>query len=140
MVVAGVERADVHGCRDERAGTGTDGDGSTAPANTRVSLAARDSRWWSLRPGVGQGDRGSRRYRVRLEHVPQKWEPVLRKRTCSNKELEQDDDSKKSHPALGFANVRIWQILLQKSFCTRHQNLFWLYRRFTCKDVGDLIA
>src|SRR6516162_8026801 len=22
-----------------------------------------------------------------LEHVPQKWEPVLRKRTCSNKEL-----------------------------------------------------
>ena len=34
---------------------------------------------------------------VRLEHVPQKWEPVLRKRTCSNKELEQDDDSKKSH-------------------------------------------
>src|SRR3974390_2180913 len=37
---------------------------------------------------------------TRLEHVPQKWEPVLRKRTCSNKELEQDDDSKKSHPAL----------------------------------------
>jgi hypothetical protein len=35
-----------------------------------------------------------------LEHVPQKWEPVLRKRTCSNKEVEQDDDSKKSHPAL----------------------------------------
>src|SRR6516164_5843134 len=66
MVVAGVERADVHGRRDERPGTGTDGDGSTAPANTRVSLAARDSRWWSLRPGVGQGDRGSRRYRVRL--------------------------------------------------------------------------
>ena len=23
-----------------------------------------------------------------LEHVPQKWEPVLRKRTCSNKELD----------------------------------------------------
>ena len=36
------------------------------PANTRVSLAARDSRWWSLRSGVGQGDRGSCRYRVRL--------------------------------------------------------------------------
>ena len=34
-----------------------------------------------------------------LEHVPQKW-PVLRKRTCSSKEVEQDDDSKKSHPAL----------------------------------------
>jgi hypothetical protein len=35
------------------------------------------------------------------EHVPQKREPVLRKRTCSNKELEQDGDSKKSHPAPG---------------------------------------
>ena len=35
-----------------------------------------------------------------LEHVPQKWEPVLRKRTCSNKVIEQDDDSKKRHPAL----------------------------------------
>jgi (1->4)-alpha-D-glucan 1-alpha-D-glucosylmutase len=35
-----------------------------------------------------------------LEHVPQKWEPVLRKRTCSNNVIEQDDDSKKSHPAL----------------------------------------
>src|SRR5215468_5901907 len=65
MVVAGVERADVYGRRDERPGTGTDGDGSTASANTRVSLAARDSRRRSLRPGVGQGDRGSRRYRVR---------------------------------------------------------------------------
>src|SRR3974390_2435854 len=66
MVVARVERADVHGRRDERPGTGTDGDGSTASANPRVSLAARDSRRRSLRPGVGQGDRGSRRYRVRL--------------------------------------------------------------------------
>jgi CheY-like chemotaxis protein len=36
--------------------------------------------------------------------------------------------------------VSSWQILLQKSFCTRHQNLFWLYARFSCKDVGDLIA
>jgi O-antigen/teichoic acid export membrane protein len=34
------------------------------------------------------------------EHVPQKWEPVLRKRTCSSKEIEQDDVSRKSHPAL----------------------------------------
>jgi DNA polymerase III alpha subunit len=36
-----------------------------------------------------------------LEHVPQKREPALRKRTCSNKAIEQDDDSRKSHPALG---------------------------------------
>jgi predicted glycoside hydrolase/deacetylase ChbG (UPF0249 family) len=35
-----------------------------------------------------------------LQHVPQKREPVLRTRTCSNKEIERDDDSKKSHRAL----------------------------------------
>src|SRR5262249_35911096 len=35
-----------------------------------------------------------------LEHDPEKWEPVFGKRSCSNKELERDDDSKKSHPAL----------------------------------------
>jgi predicted Zn finger-like uncharacterized protein len=35
-----------------------------------------------------------------LLDIDQKWEPVLRKRTCSNKVIEQDDDSKKRHPAL----------------------------------------
>jgi hypothetical protein len=37
---------------------------------------------------------------VTLEHDPEKWEPVFGKRSCSNKKLERDDDSKKSHPAL----------------------------------------
>src|SRR3974390_1373986 len=27
-----------------------------------------------------------------LEHVTRKWEPVLRKRTCSDKEAERDDE------------------------------------------------
>jgi hypothetical protein len=31
-------------------------------------------------------------------------------------------------------------ILLQKSFCIRDQNFFWLYTRLSCKYVGDLIA
>src|SRR5215831_3405896 len=35
-----------------------------------------------------------------LEHDPEKWEPVFGKRSCSNKELERDDDSKRHHPAL----------------------------------------
>jgi hypothetical protein len=35
-----------------------------------------------------------------LKHVPQKREPVLRRRTCSNKMIERDDDAKKSHPTL----------------------------------------
>src|SRR3974390_35302 len=34
------------------------------------------------------------------EHDPEKWVPVFGKRSCSNKEVEQDDDSKKNHPAL----------------------------------------
>jgi hypothetical protein len=38
------------------------------------------------------------------------------------------------------AGVRSWQILLQKPFCTRDQNFFWLYTRLSCKNVGDLIA
>src|SRR5262249_33996534 len=33
------------------------------------------------------------------QHDPEKWEPVFGKRSCSNKEVERDDDSKKNHPA-----------------------------------------
>ena len=35
-----------------------------------------------------------------LEHDPEKWIPVFGKRSCSNKRIERDDDSKKSHLAL----------------------------------------
>src|SRR5262249_25681878 len=37
-----------------------------------------------------------------LEHDPEKWEPVFGKRSCSNEEVERDDDSKNNHPALLF--------------------------------------
>jgi tRNA-dihydrouridine synthase A len=33
------------------------------------------------------------------EHDPEKWEPVVGKGSCSNKELERDHDSKENHPA-----------------------------------------
>jgi hypothetical protein len=36
-----------------------------------------------------------------LEHDPEKWTPVFRKDHAQNKNIERDDDSKKSHPALG---------------------------------------
>jgi hypothetical protein len=42
-----------------------------------------------------------------LEHDPEKWLPVFRKRSCSNKKIERDDDSKKSHPALGFRDAGV---------------------------------
>src|SRR6516225_7221607 len=35
-----------------------------------------------------------------LQHDPEKWEPVFGERSCSNKEVERDDDSTKNHPAL----------------------------------------
>jgi putative endonuclease len=43
-----------------------------------------------------------------LQHDPEKWVPVFprdkreafARRSCSNKKIERDDDSKKSHPAL----------------------------------------
>src|SRR5262249_45745530 len=35
-----------------------------------------------------------------LEQDPEKWGTGFRKRSCSSKKLERDDDSKKSHPAL----------------------------------------
>src|SRR5205807_6044867 len=41
-----------------------------------------------------------------LQHDPEKWTPVFRTRSCSNKKIERDDDSKKSHLALGRGNVR----------------------------------
>jgi putative solute:sodium symporter small subunit len=47
-----------------------------APIAFPVCAAARPHR-----PGSFQ--------RRRIEHVPQKWAPVLRKRACSNKEIEQ---------------------------------------------------
>jgi hypothetical protein len=39
-----------------------------------------------------------------LEHDPEKWMPVFGQRSCSNKGIERDDDSKKSHLALAFGH------------------------------------
>ncbi|CAN7593888.1 hypothetical protein [Mesorhizobium sp. LjRoot246] len=46
-----------------------------------------------------------------VEHDPEKWEPVFSdkrfpfvQRSCSNKEIDQDDDSTKRHPDL-VANI-----------------------------------
>jgi hypothetical protein len=50
---------------------------------------------------------------MELEHDPEKWVPVFprdkreafARRSCSNKNIERDDDSKKSHPALGLRQL-----------------------------------
>jgi hypothetical protein len=41
-----------------------------------------------------------------LEHDPEKWVPVFRKDHAQIKEIERDDDSKKSHHALGAKHRR----------------------------------
>jgi hypothetical protein len=49
-----------------------------------------------------------------LEHDPEKWAPgfprdkrqAFARRSCSNKKIERDGDSKKSHPALGQLSSR----------------------------------
>src|SRR6516164_8498896 len=45
---------------------------------------------------------------VPLGHVPQKWEPVLRKRTCPNKKVERDDrfEEKSSRSTRGPAGAQ----------------------------------
>ena len=42
-----------------------------------------------------------------LEHDPEKWNPVFRKRSCSNKKLERDADRTTTHPALGVWSASI---------------------------------
>ena len=36
--------------------------------------------------------------------------------------------------------VGLGSMLLKKSFCIGDRNFFWLYARFSCKNVGDLIV
>src|SRR5262249_5392414 len=40
------------------------------------------------------------------EHDPDKWERAFGKRSCSNKEVERGDDSRKNHPALRLSTPR----------------------------------
>jgi hypothetical protein len=45
-----------------------------------------------------------------------------------------------SLPIAAIADVALWQILLQKSFCIGNQKFCGLQARLSCKDVRDLIA
>src|ERR1700722_4490968 len=60
----------------------------------RASRSMSRSRWTSPRRGYECGQ-------TLLGHDPEKWVPVFRKRSCSNKKIERDGDSTKSHLALG---------------------------------------
>src|SRR5215207_1179545 len=44
-----------------------------------------------------------------LKHDPEKWATGFRKRSCSNKEVERDDDSTRSHRALDASGTSIRQ-------------------------------
>jgi xanthine dehydrogenase accessory factor len=61
-----------------------------APASEQAALADADHRIDGYALPVDE-----------LEHDAEKWVPVFGKTSCSNNYLKRDDDSKKSHPALG---------------------------------------
>src|SRR5260370_42019357 len=76
--------------------------GAWLPARNRATRWLRREDRIAYAMLLGQG----------LKHDPEKWVPVFRKRSCSNKKIERDDDSKKSHPALAarsaeFASDRV---------------------------------
>src|SRR5437764_13737207 len=64
-----------------------------------------------------------------LEHDPEKWKPVFGKRSCSNKDLERDDDSKKNHPGLG--------CLCRARRCAR-EDVRWMMHLFPTTIAGSL--
>ena len=57
--------------------------------------------------GMMSGARRQAAEQAALEHDPEKWVPVFRKRSCSNKKIERDDFSSKRHPALGHPQKRM---------------------------------
>src|SRR5262245_11877402 len=85
------------------------------PRGTAALLSLRVQRYWRLHRGCA--DRASNKHRSLASQIVSAAAFSLFKK-----------------------DVRYWQILLQKSFCTRDQNFFWLYRRLPCKYVGDLIV
>src|SRR5882724_7202653 len=109
------------GLLDAARGTGAGADGSMVrdPPRRRGGEAAAfapDGRalfgdhGGSLQPDTPGDPSAARMARRRIAHDPEKWVPVFPKRSCSNKKIERDDDSKKSHPALG-----PWRASLRRS-------------------------
>jgi hypothetical protein len=64
------------------------------------------------RAGSWLGDSIARRTKAAIERVQEKWEPVFRPDARQIKNLERDDDSKKSHATLGGLAQFLLQLLL----------------------------
>ena len=62
-----------------------------------------------------------------LEHDPEKWVPVFRKDHAQIKEIEWDDDSKKSHRALSVFRFEYLQGIKQE---------FWILLADAVTDPG----
>src|SRR5207253_6467389 len=85
--------------------------GPNATFRTRLQQCEGD--WWPLSPRCYRVAHAARLRTdtefcdtVRLEHDPEKWIPVFGKRSCSSKKVERDDESKRSHLALGTVHER----------------------------------
>jgi hypothetical protein len=98
-----LHKRDDTGCGPERSAAGK----SIGPFNAceEANLACASAADGAARPKWQPAMDGTwvsqwRRRRRLLEHDPEKWIPVYGKRSCSEKKLERDDDSKKTRHAL----------------------------------------
>src|SRR5713101_1263825 len=104
---------------------------SSARSSSRASATARQLR----DDQCHNHDAGAVVFRP-LEHDPEKWVPVFprdkreafARRSCSNKKIERNDDSKKSHPALSREN---WRAALSPPFSCG-PSCFAIADRSTC--------
>jgi hypothetical protein len=82
-----------------------------------------------------------------LEHDPEKWVAVFpsrqtrnafARRSCSNKKIERDDDSKKSHPALSITA----ESLLSESSTSRvsYEHTYWQDATFNKQAASPLFS
>src|SRR5438105_13336481 len=83
----------------------------------------------------GRPHHAARRVTI-LEHDPEKWVPVFRKRSCSNKKIERDDDSKKSRHALAYSGFLELAKHLIAAFDGRIQSLLGGF--LACQRLLDL--
>src|SRR5262249_19677848 len=78
------------------------GDGHFSPRNERgYRCGGRPPNSRNRRTAKAHGTVACAPSAAHTEHDPEKWVSVFGKRSCSTKRLERDDDSSKSHPALG---------------------------------------
>jgi len=98
-----------------------------------------------LRPCYGQHELHEQQPHLRAHRPPRLELPVQLYGDSGRDEILIVRDHRLNEGSPGhclglLSQVWLGSMLLTKSFCTRDQNFFWLYTRFSCKNVRDLTA